>query len=110
MVEWLNEIIIPLIQVTFLLGLGSVLLFFVGRGLYRLYAVNIKWIVLYKIFRRQYNPDDIEYVNQALEKGMKESNVTTELLINGMNMNKIREIRYVFRQFYPEYQKSLKGE
>jgi len=88
-----TEIVTPLIQ-------AGVYIIILGVILYGIYWVvksicpNARLWFKYKVFRRNYDAQNIDFCVEALEKGIDEVGIKKAMLIHGNSPKEIKEMLY----------------
>lgn len=99
-----SDWIIPIITVVIGLGFASGL-YFLFKFLFELFFGKLGLWIKYKIFRRDYDEEQVEFCVDVLEKGLEEEDVKRHLLINNIPLKKAEEIIFIFKQI----KKEMKG-
>lgn len=105
--EWMDNFILPSIQLVFYLAL----LVCFGFGVYYVsyfLIEKITFFVKYKIFKK-YDEELIERCFEVLINGKSETDMKRKLLFRGYSKWDIKEIVYVFRKVQKEYLQQMKG-
>lgn len=102
-----ENLIVPVIKTTFVLGVVLPLGYFTYRGLYRYWKQQWKWIIKYKVLRyNQYPEELIQWSIKAIDNGKDYMDVKKDLFIEYVNdTDLIYEVLFVFS----ETEKLMKG-
>lgn len=95
---FIDNFLIPLIKTTFLIGIGSVLLFFIVRFCYRFYFQKLKWIIKYKLLKKPLRQGDTDWMLKAFSHKMNLSQVKMKLLLQDLSQERVYEVLYLYNQ------------
>ena len=88
------------IQAVLVMILALVLLFGVLFWIFRLLnSDKLKFWLKYKLFKSKYDPKTIEYVYEAINRGMTKNQLHKHLLLsNQVNKKQVKEFLYIYDQ------------
>lgn len=96
--DWLNEFIIPLIQMIVFMGLVIGFLFILIRAIRKKWKTKWKFNKKYKKGMNSIKKPHLELLNN-LPKKTKIDELTKELLISGIELDEVQEILYLYKKY-----------
>ena len=84
MVEWVRDLIAPIIKVIFIGGFVGAILFYVIRAFYNAWSRSWKFFLKYKIMRKPYNEKTMTWCVEAFERDLDYYDVKKLLYVSGM--------------------------
>lgn len=99
------ELLVTIIK-TFFIGAFIIwILFLLIWAFFKVCNKQRRLWIKFKLFKKNYNEDDVAWAMKAVDADWKEFNIRKYLLLNGVKPKKIEEIVFIFR----EISKELKG-
>jgi len=89
-----TNVITPIVQMGVYVAMAGGFIWFILL-IFKKFIPNFSLIMKYKIFRRSYKENDVEWCMDAVKKKMDDVAVKKTLLINGNSKKRIREIMYI---------------
>jgi len=102
--SFMNNVLAPIIHLIIYIVLimwVTFLIYWVFKNVFP----NARFFWKYKIFKRKYREDDVDFCMDAIEKGAKLVDIKKWLLIKGQKPKRVNEIIYIYHQIL----KQLKG-
>jgi hypothetical protein len=108
--NWLNGFFIPLIEITFILGIVGFLLFYIGRAVRITWKRSFKYFIKYKIFRNKYPEPTIAWCLKCVDGGIGWYDAKKLMLIKMYPQDQIYETLYIYDQVLNKLNKEKGGE
>lgn len=92
-------------------GIAVIYIIIIGVFLFGCYIFfkmiykKIKYPIKYKILKKDYDDEDLEIVGKVIDSDIPENSISTTLLLQGYNMEKVREILWILKKM----KKKMKG-
>jgi hypothetical protein len=102
MVDWVNGLIIPVIQVAIIGGVIVTVLYFIGKAFWNAWSKQAKFFVKYKIMRKKYPEHILRWCVDAIDKGIGYYDAKKFLLINMIPTDHLYETLYIYDQIINE--------
>lgn len=100
---FVDNFLVPTLEVTVVLGFVSGLSYFVSRGLSRYWKQQGKWFLKYKVMRKQFPETEVQWCYNAVERGVGYYDAKKLLFIhNGQNTNQVYETLFIYDQIINE--------
>lgn len=104
-IDWFHGFIIPLIEITFLLGIIGFILFYFGKAFHNAWSKSAKFILKYRIMRKPYPETTVKWVVECIEKGIGYYDAKKLLMIHMTPQKRVNETMWIFDQIINELNK-----
>ena len=94
------------IAVLIVLLLGG-LLYWIAYFIFRMFPY-LKYEILYNVFKKKYNQEEVDWCLNAYDKGFNQSNVIKKSLLQGNSYNKAKERAFIFKECKKKLERSEK--
>jgi hypothetical protein len=94
--DWIKDLIIPLITSIIIIGVVGWIMFIFGRMFYFIYKKQVKFMIKYWIFRKPYPEDIVNFCIDAIGNNMNPIEIKIELLKNGNLWDQVHETLFIF--------------
>jgi hypothetical protein len=112
--DWLNGFFIPLIEITFIVGIVAYAGFYFIKGIRNAWTKSAKFTWKYRIMRRSYPESTLKWVLNCMDQGIGYYDAKKILMVKMIEQNKINETLWIYDQVINEIgsdkQKSRKLE
>lgn len=109
MVDWVKGFIIPIIEVTFLIGIIGYISFIIGKALYNAWTKAGKFIWRYKFRKKPYPEKTVKWVLDCMEKGIGWYDAKKILLTKGYTNDMMYETLWIYDQIINEFNNQKGG-
>lgn len=111
--DWLNGFIVPIIELTFVGGIILTILFIVIRALRKVYLTKWLWFLKYSVLRNKYDPKTVQWVMDAIDKGMDYWESKKFLMMSKdfphiITQDHINEVMWVYTKIFKQLQGGIK--
>lgn len=100
--DWLNNFIIPIIEVVIIGGVFLTIAFFIGRAIWNAWSKSLKFIWKYKILRRKYPEQQLIFIMDCIDKKIGFYGAKKLLYINMKSQKEINETLFIYDQVVKE--------
>ena len=98
-----TNVIIPILQMMFYVFMAGGIIYFIHRLIKHLMP-NLALTFKYKIFKKPYKEEDVEWCMEAINKGMSDIDVKRILMIKGKSFKRIKEMNYILQNVKTQLQ------
>jgi hypothetical protein len=105
MVEILKNIIIPIAEVTFIVGVSGIIIYAIIKGIRSWWSRSFRLFLKYTIFRTKISEGDIEWCVEAIEKGWDYWDVKKYLMIKRVIPARMYDTLFIFNKVQKEFYK-----
>lgn len=102
--SFVSNILTPIIQLIVYIGL-TLWVFYLIYYFSKKAFPNMRWFWKYKVFKKDYREEDVEFCMDAIEKNASPIDIKKWLLIKGQSVKRVNEIIYIYYQIL----RQLKG-
>ena len=99
-IDWINGIVIPLVETIVVLGFVGFISFVIVRAVLKTWQRSTKWFVKYSIKRTAYPIETMQWIANCIEKGMSYYDVKKKLLLsmkdNAVDMDMANEVLWLY--------------
>lgn len=101
--DYITPIVFLIIEIVVIGGF----LFLIFKGLYVWWTKSFKYVIKYKILRKDYDINKIDWCNNAFDNGISIDKAKMLLLLN--NNKDYKEMLYILKEVYKERLRFVKG-
>ena len=96
---FVENFLIPLIEVCFILGLVGFPLCWLGYRIWKAWKVTLKWYWKYKIKKNEYDEELVAWIMECIDKDFSYYDVKRRLLLlKRFHEEKVNEVMWIFEQ------------
>lgn len=103
--SFVDSFLIPLIEVTFILGILSFAGWFFTKGIRNAWSKQWKFAYKYKILRKSYPDETSKWILDCMDKGIGYYDAKKTLMINIIDEDRINETLWIYDQIIYELNK-----
>jgi hypothetical protein len=110
MVDWMNDLILPILKLSFMSGAIGFGCFIVGKALYNWWSKSFKFVWKYKIRKQKYPQETMEWLSDALEKQKDWYDVKKILIINSVPIPVMNEMLWIYEKILIDFNNEKGGK
>jgi len=95
-IDWINGIVIPLVETIVVLGFVGFISFVIVRAVLKTWQRSTKWFVKYSIKRTAYPIETMQWIIENIEKEKSYYDVKKALLFSGTDDDIVDEIMWIY--------------
>jgi hypothetical protein len=96
--EWMKGFIIPLIEITFIIGILGWVGFYVFKGFYNAWSKSLKYFIKYKIMKRSYPEKTLKWCLDCMDQGIGWYDAKKILMVKMCPDEQINETLWIYNQ------------
>jgi len=104
---FVQNFLIPTIEVTFLVGIGGFVFFYVGKALHNAWSKQTKFWFKFKVQRKPYSEKYIRWVLECVDQGIGYYDAKKKMMVSSIPESQMWEILYIYDRIIDEL--NLKG-
>lgn len=105
MVDWVNGLIIPVIEISIIGGLIAFVGYFIFKAVYNAWSKEFKFYLRYKIMKTKYPEATLKWILNCMSKGIGWYDAKKMLMVKMYPQDQINETLWIYDQVINE----LKG-
>jgi len=105
MTDWVSGFFVPLMEIVFVVGIGLLIGYWIGKGIHNAWTKSFKFILRYSIGRKKYPEQVVKWCYDAIEKGIGYYDAKKFLMVKMLPDEQVNETLWIYDKILLE----LKG-